>query len=246
MSDDETEAGEWVDGPTPEDEEDDDGTGGDELAERLGSQRFLSPPPEATRYYWPRYEEPAAAGGEWERLLDLMPETLVLNEPDMAVDPVKVWAEATGEGWRSQWRGFEAVAAEQSRRSTAPPEHYDKEGRPIAFLEWRELREDPAYRVVATRAFARLEVRTQWTGRVIGGQGGEDYYAGLPLIFETVVDHFAGEETRKAFDLPALPGGQVIRMSRWTTLHDALAGHGDVVRILEWMGTPRGATGQER
>jgi hypothetical protein len=92
--------------------------------------------------------------------------------------------------------------------------YYDRDGKPMALLEWAKRFEDTDYKVVAQTVLPdKTLVSTVWLGL------DHQYGAGPPLIFETMVFPYRGDETHQ---------------ERYTTEAEARAGHAAIVqRVME-------------
>jgi hypothetical protein len=93
--------------------------------------------------------------------------------------------------------------------------YYDKDGKPIDFIQYARLMENGEYRRVAlTDVGNGFFVSTVWFGL--------DYsYGGPPLVFETMVFHQLGETDPEFDDY----------QRRYSTLEEALKGHAETVEL---------------
>lgn len=88
---------------------------------------------------------------------------------------------------------------------------FDKEGNPISFREWSELRHDPDYHRVALTEIGEISISTVWLGINHGISEDE------PIIFETMV--FGGSLEQEQW--------------RYTTEAEALEGHNKAVELVK-------------
>lgn len=103
------------------------------------------------------------------------------------------------------------------------PDYYDKDGSPLAMLEWAKKFEDKVYsRVAETTLPNGTWISTVWMGR------NHSYDGGPPLIFETMV--FPSKDDIGDMD-----------MDRYSTLEDAMAGHIQMVKRWQANRTVRNA-----
>lgn len=97
------------------------------------------------------------------------------------------------------------------------PMYYDKDGSPMALLDWAKKFEDREYQRVA-RDLVMVGPQTYLVSTVwLGMDHGAMFGASLPHIFETMV--FEGNDP----DSPSRPLDELTE--RYSTLEDALAGH---------------------
>jgi hypothetical protein len=90
--------------------------------------------------------------------------------------------------------------------------YVDREGKEISVLEWRKLRREPSYRLIAQTALPDgNELITTWLGIDFGPEAG-------PLVFETL-----GAERN---------GGAAKQLGRYATLDQATLGHQELVGEL--------------
>ena len=97
------------------------------------------------------------------------------------------------------------------------PDHYDREGKPISFECWIELRHQPGYIRVAEDTVGDFWISTVW----LGIDHGSPLEGTAPIIFETMV-FGANRESEE--------------MRRYSTEEQALAGHREMVeevRLIE-------------